>query len=88
MRPAQRSGLVIRVVDGEAVVLDRANDQVHRLNATATCVWNQCDGSRSVEEVAAVVAATFAADPERVLTDTRGVVDQLRELGLLVEATP
>jgi Coenzyme PQQ synthesis protein D (PqqD) len=85
MRPAQRSGLVIRIVDGEAVVLDRPNDQVHRLNSTATCVWTHCDGSRSVEDVAAIVATTFEADHARVLADTRTVIDQLAELGLLVE---
>ena len=86
MRPAQRPGLVVRIVDGEAVVLDRSSEQVHRLNSTATCVWTHCDGSRTVEDVAAIVAETFAADPAQVLADTRTVVDQLSGLGLLVEA--
>lgn len=88
MRPMRTSGLVSRIVDGEAVVLDRATDQVHRLNLTATCIWNQCDGLRSPEEIASVVASTFDCPSDQVLEDTLRTLDELQRLGLLSLESP
>ena len=33
-----------RIVDGEVVVLDHANERIHHLNATASFVWSRLDG--------------------------------------------
>jgi Coenzyme PQQ synthesis protein D (PqqD) len=88
MRPMRKPGLVSRIVDGEAVVVDRATDQVHRLNLTATCIWDQCDGSRSPEEIAGVVASTFDGTPDQVLEDTLRTLGDLQRLGLLSLESP
>jgi len=57
---------------------------VHILNATALSIWKLCDGSRSVETIAAAVAAEFAgADAAVVRNDLQALLAGLQERGLL-----
>jgi len=83
MRPLRRSDLDIRTVDGELVILDRGKGAVHRLNETASSIWNDCDGSRTTTEIAARLAARVQRTPEDVLEDVIGAIGTLGELGLL-----
>ncbi len=73
-----------RIVDGEVVVLDHANERIHQLNTTAGFVWNRLDGSMSAERVAAELTQHFEVDEQRALTDVRRIVAQLQELELVV----
>jgi antitoxin (DNA-binding transcriptional repressor) of toxin-antitoxin stability system len=81
--PKRRSDLVERVIDGETVILDRAGGHVHRLNATASCVWSQLNGEHSVAAIAAYVATQFHSAPDTVLDDVIKAIDSLGQLGLL-----
>ena len=74
-----------RIVDGEVVVLDHANEQIHKLNTTAGFVWNHLDGIVSVERVAAELTQHFEVDEQRALMDVRTIVAQLKDLGLVTE---
>jgi Coenzyme PQQ synthesis protein D (PqqD) len=83
MLPKRRSGLLIRIVDDEAVILDRDADNVHRLNITATAIWNLCDGDASSQVIAERVAADFGRSADEVLPDVIDVLERFRVLGLL-----
>ena len=83
MPPKRRSDLVERVIDGETVILDRAVGNVHRLNATASCVWSQLNGENSATAIAAFVAARFDSAPDTVLDDVVKAIASLEQLGLL-----
>ncbi len=83
MRPERRSDVIFRVVDGEVVILDRRHDTVHRLNATASFVWEHCDGNRTAEEIADLLAAEFPDARDQVLADVRHILAQFDRLGLL-----
>jgi len=85
MPPAQTPGLICRTVDGEAVVLDRETGTVHRLNSTATCIWNHCNGKNTPADIAAAVAASFESAPENVVADTIKTIAEMQGLGLLIE---
>jgi PqqD family protein of HPr-rel-A system len=85
MPPEHSPGLVSRHVDGEAVVLDRDTGTVHRLNATATCIWDHCNGKNTPADIAAAVAAAFDSPPDDVLADTERTLADMRRLGLLRE---
>jgi hypothetical protein len=74
-----------RVVDGEAVVIHLASTHYYGLNRTGTYLWNLLlEGERSLEELAAVVAARYAQPLEVVAIDIRGVLDDLVREDLLV----
>jgi len=58
MKPIARKDRLIRqVVDQDTLVYDPADDTACCLNALASAVWRHCDGTRTVEEIAALVAA-------------------------------
>ena len=81
--PRRRSDLNIRVVEGEAVVLDRREGLIHQLNHTATYIWERCDGTSTVAAIAAHLAETFDVASERAVQDVAQVVQQLQDLCLL-----
>jgi hypothetical protein len=81
--PRQRADLLVRVVDGETVVLDRGRGLVHQLNATASLIWDRCTGERGAAEIAADLVGAFHLDMETARRDVRVAVQRFTELGLL-----
>jgi len=82
-RPKRRPDVSIREVEGDTVVLDRATEQIHRLNATASFIWHRCDGRRTVRDIADELAGSFDIDPEPANEAVLGALRQLDQLGLL-----
>ena len=83
MLPSPRPGLATKVVAEEVVILDRASGTVHRLNATASVIWNLCDGKNSLDDIAAGLAAAFRRSPNEVLADVQQTIADLKKLNLL-----
>ena len=83
--PTRRSDVITRDLEGELIILDRAAGNVHQLNATASSIWNQCDGAHSTVEIAACVAVRFDQVPETILDDVVAALSSLRQLGLIVD---
>ncbi len=84
MCPRRRPSLAARVIDGEVVILDHAAGKVHHLNVTASCIWDSCNGSRSVAEIAARVAASFEVTPEAAFEGVTAALMEFQQLGLLL----
>lgn len=83
MRPTRQPGLVWRTVDDEVVILNRQTEQVHRLNVTASYIWELCDGANTPDQIAARLAEGFDRTADQVIGDVHLTLGQLRELGLL-----
>ena len=81
--PKQRSGVSVRMVEGETIVLDRHTGLIHQLNRTASYVWDRCNGRFTVREIAHQLAEVFDIDPQTAVKDVAAVVEQLQELKLL-----
>jgi PqqD family protein of HPr-rel-A system len=82
-KPKVRDDLSVIDLDGELVVWDGETGDVHYLNPTASIVFELCDGSGTVEELATDIARAFGMPVERVEEDVRAIVGQYREAGLL-----
>lgn len=82
--PRARKDLVLQELGTEGLLYDREGSLVHILNLTALHAWRLCDGSRTTDEIAEAVRATFAGTEKR---DVRGDVEELlarfSERGLL-----
>ena len=82
MKPlARRDGLLIRELPGELLVYERDEHRAHCLNGTAAAVFKNADGTRTVADLALLVA------PPGEQAEGRAVVAEalarLAEAGLL-----
>jgi hypothetical protein len=81
--PRQRTGLSVRTVGDEAIVLDRGANQIHQLNASAAFVWARCDGAHAVDRIAEELAGAFDVDARTANEAVASAVQQFERLGLL-----
>jgi hypothetical protein len=82
-RPQRRDDVSIRTMADEVIVLDRANQQVHQLNASAGFVWQRCDGQHTVESIADELCGAFEVTAETAREAVRTALHRFAELGLL-----
>ncbi|HVG77937.1 MAG: PqqD family protein [Candidatus Rokuibacteriota bacterium] len=82
-RPRQRPDVNARTVGGEIIVLDRATNQVHQLNATASFVWQRCDGRHTAVEIADELVGSFEVDRAAAHDAVVVALRQFDQLGLL-----
>jgi hypothetical protein len=81
--PKQRSGVNVRIVDGEMVILDREGGLIHQLNRTARYIWDLCDGRSTLVEISQELVEAFDVNPKTAADDVAAVVEQLGRLNLL-----
>src|SRR4051812_7556905 len=87
LQPKARSkNLAIEEAGDELLVYDEQRDLAHRLNRTSAVVFRHCDGTRSVDDLVAIVATEVdeVADEDLVMI----ALDNLAEAGLLEEFAP
>lgn len=77
---ARIDGLTSTINGTELLIHDAERNHFHTLNATASAVWRACDGTRSVEEIAARTGFDAA-----VVTLT---LDKLSDAHLLAATVP
>jgi hypothetical protein len=78
-----RADLTAVDVDGELVIYDDSRRRLHRLNPSATILWNCLDGSATLREIADDIAEALATDPDSVLSDIVALAAHLEDEGLL-----
>lgn len=62
MQPrARKDLLIVQELDGETLVYDRRTDKAHCLNASAAFVWKNCNGRKSVRQIASALGKEFGA---------------------------
>lgn len=79
-RPKRRAGVRAKDIGGETILYDTDREAIHVLNATAGVVWELCDGSHSVQEIAGRLAEAFEATDDAGLDVESDVVDVLATL--------
>ena len=82
-RPRRMDHLIQHDMDDEVLVYDPVIDRTHRLNLSATLIWELCDGTRSLEDIARALTEQFEVEFEIALQDARIVLKQLKEEQLL-----
>jgi hypothetical protein len=82
LKPRKRAGLNERTAEGETLILDRINGQIHHLNSTASYVWKQCDGS-STKVIAEKLVHAFQIDLATAERDVLVVLSEMKRMNLL-----
>ena len=79
------TGVTIREVDRDLLLLDTGTQRIHQLNATASFIWRCCGEVDSAEENARLLTAEYAVEDQVALRDVAETLGRLRELQLVVD---
>lgn len=78
----RRKGAEGSQLGAEYVLLDPEGRMLRGLNASAARIWALLDGTRTLAEVAAEVAAAHEGDPARIADEVFAFAQRLIEMGL------
>jgi PqqD family protein of HPr-rel-A system len=82
-KPRVRQDLDVVELDDELVLYDPVRDEVHYLNSAAAIVFQLCDGSATVREMAGEIARPLGIPEKRIERQVRTLLKELRKVGLL-----
>jgi hypothetical protein len=83
----RRPDLLCRIIEGEVVILNREAGVLHRLNPTASRVWEYCDGTLGVDDIVTQFASAYDVDLLTCRKDVIETVLQLEALNLVAIST-
>ncbi len=83
-RPRRAGQLPQQDLTTEYVFYDTNGERFHVLNETARAIVLLCDGSRSIDEIAATLAATHSIGAIAAREDVAALVADLVRLGLVL----
>ena len=86
VRPAIGTGIAWAVVGEEVVILDRS-DAVHVISSTGALLWQLLDGTATVAELAADVAAVFERPSDVAIAEVSSFVGDAMRRDLVVDAS-
>lgn len=78
----QRKGAEGSQLGAEYVLLDPEGRMLRGLNASAARIWALLDGTRTLAQVAAEIAAAHDGEPERIADEVFAFARGLVEMGL------
>jgi hypothetical protein len=82
MKPlARKSNIFAENLPEELILYDKSIDKVHCLNKTVAAIWESCDGTRTVDDLAHILEAKLGAPPDRQLVLL--ALEELEKAGLL-----
>ena len=81
--PRRRKEILERAVGPDKLLYDTANKTVHVLNGSADFLWQRCDGSRNLEEIAEEAASTFGESLAVVSADLHQCLQSFESLALI-----
>ena len=78
-----REELQYRELDDGGVIYDTVTERIHSLNASAAYIWNCCDGSHTLQQIANELHQYANVPLERAIDDVQQTVAQFQKEGLL-----
>ena len=81
----RKQALVIKELPDEVLVYDLDRDKAHCLNRAAAFVWNNCDGRKSVSEIARLLREELQTSVDEKVVWL--ALDQLEKFNLLQDRT-
>ncbi len=75
--------LAFRVLEGEAVLVDPRNREVHVLNETGTLIWQMLAEPHVFKDVVAKLSEEFDGEPLEIEKDVVSFLDSLVGKGLV-----
>lgn len=83
MLPRQAPHVSTKEIDGQTMILDRQHGKLHELNATASFIWQCCDGHTPISDIVSATARSFDVNPAVVEQDVMKTLQNLEKLRLI-----
>ncbi|MDF1590734.1 MAG: PqqD family protein [Desulfobacterales bacterium] len=86
--------VVARVIEGELIIVPLTagigdmEDELYTLNETGKAIWDLLDGKMTLKNVARKLSAEFEAPENEIERDVLGLVSELYQRRMVVEAPP
>ena len=84
MRPRKAPRMATQKIAGRWVLLDIKSGQYYALDGVAGRIWQLCDGSRDIRQIAAELLDEYDTQGEPVEDDVAAFVSQFVDESLLV----
>lgn len=81
--PRHAPNVVVRTVEGAAVLLDLTTEMYYSLNEVGTRVWELVNGQRPIVAIVDVIANEYDAERSQISEDVRGLLGELTTEGLI-----
>jgi hypothetical protein len=81
--PRRDEHCIWRIVDNEAVILSEEGKWLHQLNDVGTEIWNMCDGTLCLTEIADKLCNMFYAEEGVIQNDVQSFFAELSKKGLI-----
>ena len=79
-----KPGIVGQILNDEAVLLLPTKGEVKVLNDVGARIWSLADGSRTIAQIVAVIAAEYAVQPAQAEADALAFVAELAQRDIVV----
>jgi PqqD family protein of HPr-rel-A system len=83
LKPKVRTDLTFVQIDHEAILYDPESVRLHHLNPSAALIFQLCDGSGTVEELARDIAEELGLPENDILQQVQQVVGHFEHSGIL-----
>jgi hypothetical protein len=80
---SQVDHIIWRRIGDDIVVISDDGLATHVLNKTAALIWELCDGTNGIDEIAARLTERFDVSEEEVKADVQEIIDKLLKLEIL-----
>jgi len=78
-----KQGLIAQSVDGELLILNREQQQIHQLNPVASFIWNKLDGQQSNDQLVTAIIEKYEVEQDVAKHDLEILINQLSDLQLI-----
>jgi hypothetical protein len=83
LRPLIREDIQYRELEDGGVVYDTSAERIHTLNVTAAYIWNCCDGTHNLLDIASDLHEQVHVSMDKALQDVRDAIAYFQKEGLL-----
>ena len=78
-----KPGLIAQSVDGELLILNRAQEQIHQLNPVASFIWQELDEQVSIEQLVQALTNKYDVKQDVAKHDLESLLNELSDLQLI-----
>jgi len=83
-KPLHKSNLLLKDLGGEFLIYSAEHKEIHVINPTAQLIWDLCDGTHTIDDIAQELHAHFSVPPERdVSADIHNALNIFKSKDLL-----